>query len=158
MKTLYIVRHAKANFGDPNYEDHENPLNEKGLKDAPEVGKKLAAEGVKVDAVLSSTAKRAITTAELIAGELGYDGVRTIESLFNAPADVIMEVLQEEGTGASLMLVAHNPGISEFANRLLGETGISMGAGDVVVAQLDIDSWEDCVWGVGKLLKYVEKR
>ena len=72
MKTLYLVRHAKSSWDDPTLADKARPLDARGKRDAPKVGKRLAKAGVKPDLILSSSAKRALTTARIIAKELGY--------------------------------------------------------------------------------------
>jgi len=59
MKTLVLVRHAKSSWSDPSLEDKDRPLNERGKRDAPAMGKRLADAGVKPDLILSSSARRA---------------------------------------------------------------------------------------------------
>ena len=80
MKTLLILRHAKSGLKDPNIADHERPLDEPAKKDALQMGKLLRDRGLIPDFILSSTAVRAKTTAELVAR------VVNIEILFlNSP-------------------------------------------------------------------------
>ena len=71
MKTLFLVRHAKSNRDDPALADRDRPLAERGRKDAPEMGKRLARHDVKPDLIVSSPALRALTTAEIAASALG---------------------------------------------------------------------------------------
>ena len=74
MKTVLLLRHAKSSWDNPAVDDHERPLNKRGLKAAPRMGQLIADEGLKPDVIVSSTAVRAATTAAAIAEECGYDG------------------------------------------------------------------------------------
>ena len=72
MKTLFLIRHAKSSWDDTALPDKDRPLNDRGKRDAPKMGKRLAKRDVKPDLILSSPAKRALTTAEIIAKKLDY--------------------------------------------------------------------------------------
>ncbi len=72
-RVLTLVRHAKSSWNDANLSDFERPLNSRGLKNAPEMGKRLADENYLVDSIISSPAVRAITTAEFIASEIEFN-------------------------------------------------------------------------------------
>ncbi|MGR2752696.1 SixA phosphatase family protein [Agromyces arachidis] len=124
MKTLVLVRHAKSSWGDPAIPDHDRPLNDRGRRDAPEMGRRLRERGTAPDAILSSTAARARTTAEAIAAALGLqpDAVTLDEGLYGASADAILGAVGvlDEGI-ATVMVVAHDPGLSELVWRMSGE-------------------------------------
>lgn len=155
MKYLYIIRHGHANFGDPRYADYDNPLTDEGLKQAKELGKALALQNVKPNVVLSSTAKRAITTARLIVEELrlGEEVLKGIDKLYNALDIVILDVVRNESMGNVVIVVGHNPGISAFCNKLLGVTGVlGLGTCEVVKVSLPIENWKELEWGSGKLM------
>ena len=70
MKRLFLVRHAKSSWKHPELTDFERPLNKRGKRDAPEMGKRLADREIDLDLMVSSTATRAITTARTIAGKI----------------------------------------------------------------------------------------
>src|SRR5437899_10475758 len=72
MKTLFLVRHAKSSWDDTALPDKDRPLNDRGKRDAPKMGERLAKRDVKPDLILSSPARRALTTAEIIAKKLDY--------------------------------------------------------------------------------------
>jgi hypothetical protein len=72
MKTLFLVRHAKSSWEYTALPDKDRPLNDRGKRDAPKMGKRLAKRDVKPDLILSSPARRALTTAEIIAKKLNY--------------------------------------------------------------------------------------
>jgi hypothetical protein len=72
MKTLFLIRHAKSSWDDTALPDKDRPLDDRGRRDAPKMGKRLAKRDVKPDLILSSPARRALTTAEVIAKKLDY--------------------------------------------------------------------------------------
>jgi phosphohistidine phosphatase len=124
MKTLYLVRHAKSSWDDPSLADHDRPLNERGQRDVVTMGQRLVQRGVKPDVLLSSTATRALTTAEHMAKALGIKRkeIVVIGRLYEAAPDTLLSVIQELGDKPKrVMLVAHNPGLAELAHRLASE-------------------------------------
>ncbi|MFB3041695.1 MAG: histidine phosphatase family protein, partial [Candidatus Poribacteria bacterium] len=72
MKTLLILRHAKSSWEHPELTDHDRPLNKRGKRDAPRMGKLLRVQGLVPDLIMSSTAKRARSTAKTVARKSGY--------------------------------------------------------------------------------------
>lgn len=124
MKTLFLVRHAKASTGNPALPDRDRPLNERGRSDAAGMGRRLAQRGVKPDLMLSSPALRALTTAEQLAKALGIGrkDIVLVDRLYNALPDDLLAVIQGLGDETHrVMLVGHNPGLSELANHLASE-------------------------------------
>jgi phosphohistidine phosphatase len=124
MKTLVLVRHAKSAWGDPSLSDHDRPLNDRGRRDAPEMARRLRERGVVPDAIRSSTALRARTTAEAMADEFGLSAEALVldERLYGSGPDTILGVVAELGEEVgTAMLVAHDPGMSDLAYRLSGE-------------------------------------
>jgi phosphohistidine phosphatase len=124
MKTLFLVRHAKSSWGDPALPDHDRPLNERGLHDVAAMGKRLAQRDVKPDVVLTSTAIRALATAEQIAKTLDIKHKHIVvdERLYAAPASELLGVIHElDDKLKRVMLVAHNPGLTELAHHFSSE-------------------------------------
>ena len=122
MITLALVRHAKSDWGDPGIDDHDRPLNDRGVRDAPRMARRLAATGFRPDVILSSSALRARTTAEAFAAELGV-AVSLDPELYGAPASSLLSAAAATGA-RSVMVVAHDPGMSALAGRLSdGEIG-----------------------------------
>jgi phosphohistidine phosphatase len=149
MTSLVLVRHAKSDWGDPSLDDHDRPLNDRGQRDAPIMAQRLADSGFAVEQILASTALRARTTAAYFGRALGLD-VRLDEGLYGAPASAILQAAVESGV-SSVMVVAHDPGMSVLAGRLSGEiehmptcavATFTWEADDWDVAtSLDPDSW-----------------
>jgi phosphohistidine phosphatase len=143
MKTLLLVRHAKSSWEHPGVSDHDRPLNDRGLRDAPAMGRHLAERGVAPDVILSSTALRSRTTAELIAKALGFDAARIVtdERLYAASADEVLRVIGEiDGDASSAMVVGHNPETASLAHRLSDEIH-AMPTCAVAEFTFDVDAW-----------------
>ena len=121
MKTLLLIRHAKSSWDDPALDDKERPLNGRGKRDAPKMGKRLAKRGVQPDLILSSPAVRALTTAESIARKLDYmrRDIVVDDRLYAVEADELLDVIRKVGDRLKcVMLVGHNPELTELAHRL----------------------------------------
>ena len=155
MKTLYIVRHAKSSWDDPGLDDFDRPLNERGEKDAPRMGKRLKEREVTVDLMISSPARRAFKTCKAIAKVLGYpvDKIKTEMKIYHAGEESILSVLKLiKDPNNVVMIFGHNPGLTEFANSLLNETIMNIPTAGVVAGKLNIESWNDVEMGCGELL------
>ena len=124
MKTLVLVRHAKSAWGDPTLADHDRPLNARGRRDAPGMGRRIRERGIAPDAIISSTAVRARSTAEAIAEQVGAaPGILTLdERLYGSSPDTILDVITElDDDLTTAVVVAHDPGMSDLAHRISGE-------------------------------------
>lgn len=147
MKTLVLVRHAKSDWGDPSLADHDRPLNERGRRDAPRMGRRLAERGTRPDVILSSTAVRARSTAEAFAAELGIDAASIVLDgrLYGSSPSTMLAVVGEvpDDVGC-VMLVAHDPGMSELAEWLSADSGSPidrMPTSAVAEFEFDVDTW-----------------
>src|SRR5260370_37803153 len=124
MKTLFLIRHAKSSWDDPALSDKDRPLSDRGRRDAPKMGKRLAKRDVKPDLILSSPARRALTTAEIVAKKLDYKRKDIVvdDRLYAAAVHGLLNVIH--GLGDKLervILFGHNPELTELAHRLSGE-------------------------------------
>ncbi len=140
MISLALVRHAKSDWGDPALDDHDRPLNARGLRDAPVMARRLAATGCRPDAIVSSTAVRARTTARFFAEVFGLD-VTLQERLYGAPASMLLRAAARSGV-ESAIVVAHDPGITALAARLSGDGIAHMPTCAVATFTWDADEWE----------------
>lgn len=113
MKTLFILRHAKASSRYPELPDRERPLNKRGQWQAPAVGRHIRTIGLTPDLILSSPARRARETAVIVAQECGYDGeVDFVESFYpGEPEDYIVALGNLPDAAERVMIVGHNPGM-----------------------------------------------
>lgn len=143
MKTLLLVRHAKSSWDAPARDDHERPLDERGLRDAPEMGRRLGERGIRPDVIRASTAVRARTTARLLAEELGVapDALVLDPRLYGASAQTVLDIVAElDADVAVAMIVAHDPGLSELAFELSG-TIEHMPTCAIAEFTFDVDEW-----------------
>jgi len=122
MKTILLMRHAKAESGVPGQRDFDRSLSARGRDDAARMGRVLAKLGSVPDAIVASPAARAKETAEAVARELAFAGtIRMERALYNAPGDIWLAALRVIPAGAdSALVVAHSPGIDEAAALLCG--------------------------------------
>lgn len=140
MIRLALVRHAKSDWGDPMLDDHDRPLNERGRADAPQMARRFADMGFRPDVILSSTAQRAVETALAFRAATGV-AVTWEERLYGAPAGVLLESATETGA-SSVVVVAHDPGMTVLAERL-SDGGIShMPTCAVATFAWDTDDWD----------------
>src|SRR5258708_16217937 len=97
MKTLFLIRHAKSSWDDTALPDKDRPLDDRGRRDAPKMGKRLAKRDVKPDLILSSPARRALTTAEVIAEKLDYKlkDIVVDNRLYAGGADDLLNVIHQ---------------------------------------------------------------
>ena len=115
LKTLFLVRHAKSSWKHPELEDSERPLNKRGTRDAPIMGQRLLARSLVPDLIVSSPAVRALTTAQLLAHEVGYSSPAIVveDELYAASSQDVLAIVS--GLDDRIQ-VAHNPAITELAN------------------------------------------
>ena len=121
MKTLFLIRHVKSSRDDPALADKDRPLNDRGKRDAPKMGALLAKRRVKPNLILSSSAVRALDTAEIIAEKLDYKrkNIRVEDRLYAVEADKLLDVIRRLGDELDcVMLIGHNPELTELAHRL----------------------------------------
>ena len=143
MKTLLILRHAKSSWNYPELSDHDRPLNGRGKRDAPRMGKHLRQEGLIPDRILTSSAKRARKTANKVAKSCGYTGkVKKIAAFYDAVPGVYFETLQAlPDKHQRVMVVGHNPTMEQLVNHLTGEIK-RMPTAALAHITLPIQHWE----------------
>lgn len=140
------MRHAKSNWDFPELSDHDRPLNNRGRKDAPLMGKELMAREVTVDLIVSSSAVRALTTATLVAKELEYDTEKIAieEEIYRADKQELLSVIKNiPNQFDTVLLVGHNYTLSELANMLSPEMVPTMPTAAVVCLQFNCNTWAE---------------
>jgi phosphohistidine phosphatase len=147
QRTLVLIRHAKSSWSDPSEKDLDRPLNERGKKDAPLMGDELKKRNMVPDAIISSTAKRARQTAKRIAKAVGFDveQIQKLDSLYLCEPSAFKEVITNlESTVKTVFIIAHNPGITEFANQLSNQFRVDdMPTCAIITAQTSLKSWQE---------------
>ena len=147
MKTLFLVRHAKSSWDDIALSDFERPLNERGKNDAPKMGKRLRKKNVKIDAFISSPAKRAKKTAEYFIKEFDRDTdeIILVSALYDAGTNNFSETIKDiDDKYKSAAIFSHNPGITDFANQLIDKANVdNMPTCSVFAVKADVEKWKD---------------
>lgn len=121
VKTVYLLRHAKSSWDQPNLADHDRPLAPRGEKAAPIMGRHLAEAGLVPERVLCSTAVRARQTWEAVAPALSpAPEVAYRRDIYDADAGDLVRLLRELPDAVeSVMLVGHNPAMEDLADMLV---------------------------------------
>ena len=146
MKTLILVRHAKSSWGDFTLPDFDRPLNERGKHDAPMMAKRLLEKGVKIDALVSSPAKRAKRTAQAFADVLGKnkDQIIFFEKLYMAGGEDFFNVIDQlDESIKNAAIFSHNPGITVFANMLQVAVIDEMPTCSIFAITTSAEKWSD---------------
>lgn len=140
MKTLTIVRHAKSSWKDSSLSDRERPLNKRGKRDAPIMGGRISDVGIRPSLIISSPAVRAWKTARAVARSLNYplEFLQREPALYLASVEKILDVIRaQDNTFNSILLVGHNPGLTDFVNYL--SAGLTENLPTAGVAAFDIE-------------------
>lgn len=169
MKTVLVLRHAKSDWGNPGLADLDRPLAKRGREDAPRMGEILALFDCVPDKILSSPAKRAKQTAEMVAKVCGYrQAIQWEESFYGGSSLDLIKVLQKlPDTVERALLIGHNPALEETVAMLCtstfsaikdeeGEGGvIKLPTAGLVCINFEIDAWDDLEPGEGVLQWFV---
>lgn len=144
MKSLLVLRHAKSSWSNVYLADYERPLNARGQHDAPRVGQLLHEEELVPDLIITSSAERALRTAELVALNCEYPGrLMATRQFYHADPDIYLETLRHvPDEHERVLVVGHNPGLEELVEELSGEY-VELPTAALVHLQLDISTWAD---------------
>lgn len=146
MKTLYIVRHAKSSWENAELSDPQRPLLEKGKKRTKLIIDYFLNNDLKVDLIISSPAVRAYDTAKIIAHALSYPEAKIIKdnSIYHANAEQLFNQFYDVSDQVrSLMIVGHNPTLTNFANHFLENKIDSLPTSGVVCVDFNTDKWDE---------------
>jgi phosphohistidine phosphatase len=162
-KRLILTRHAKSSWDDPLMSDHDRPLNERGKAAAADLGEWLASRGYVPGQVLCSDALRTRKTWSGIAPALPGTPILDLKpALYHAGPDVMLAVLRH-ATADVVMMIGHNPGIGEFAHRIVARTPLNAEfqrypTGATLVCDFAVESWADVDWGQGSVDDFIIPR
>jgi len=159
MKTLLLLRHAKSSWEDADLKDFDRPLNERGLKTAPLIGRELKRRKLQPELILSSPAKRARQTTELViqAAKLKAK-VQFDERIYEASARRLFEIVAAIKPSVNLaLLVGHNPGFEELT-KVLTSQNTRLRTASLVCIELNLEKWGSVRPGVGELKWIVDPK
>ena len=156
-RQLTLLRHAKSSWDETAIKDRNRPLNERGERDAPLMGRRLRDRGSRPTLIVSSPAVRARRTAQIIAREIGYpeEFLQLEDDLYLASPDQIVEVIaRQESSFRDVIICGHNPGLTELANRLTSAGIDNVPTSGLVVIALKVGNWADLAQAQGELVLF----
>jgi phosphohistidine phosphatase len=157
MLTLILLRHAKSSWAQGGQMDFDRPLNERGYNDVGKIAQRMALRGIQLQRIISSSALRAAETAQGMARhlELPPESLGFEQRLYLAePADLMSVLREQDAMATTVMLVGHNPGITDFSNRVADGHVDNMPTCSFAEIQFDAIGWEDVEWGSGTLVHF----
>jgi phosphohistidine phosphatase len=147
VKRLTLFRHAKSSWRNPDLPDHERPLSGRGEKDAPRMAERLRVRRARPSLIVTSTAKRALETAHVVVRALGYprEFLHIEPALYLADPATLKQVIGAQDEGFSdLLLIGHNPGLTDLVNELLPDMRLNnLPTAGVVAMQSTAERWAD---------------
>lgn len=165
MKTLFVLRHAKASGPDSAPTDFDRPLNQRGQIQAADVGNTLRARAVEIEAIVASPARRVVETLAGVAKGYGQLVEPSLDPrIYNASPDALAEVIREAGDDIGrLLLVGHNPGLQLLLLDLAQEDSgghraeVAAGFPTAALAQvtLAVDRWREVAPCSGRIVSLV---
>ncbi|MEX0807781.1 MAG: histidine phosphatase family protein [Dongiaceae bacterium] len=168
MKRLYLLRHAKSSWADPDGSDFERSLSKRGRRAAPSIGAFIESEGLTPRLVLCSTACRTRETCELMSANwTPPPDIRFEDRLYLAAPETIRALLAGLAANADqVMVIGHNPGIQTLASDLGGgdrseamrRLRSKYPTGGLAVFDLDIDRWRDVGTAKATLRRFIAPR
>ena len=145
MKTLLLMRHAKSSWNSAALSDYERPLNERGKRDAPRMGRRLRQEDLLPQLILCSGAERALATAEAVALSAGYEGeIIATRRLYGADPETYLALVAEKAGQREIdnvLVVGHNPDLEELI-ALYSDVPERMATANVARIDLLLNRWE----------------
>lgn len=165
MKTLLLLRHAKSSWENPSVGDFDRPLNERGRKAAPKVGRFLVESELVPDRVVCSPAQRTRETWTAVQSEL--DGPREAtfdQAIYLGAPDTLLEIAKSQPDDAdTVMLIGHNPGVEALAGWLAGEgspeaierLSLKFPTAGLAILEFEVDHWVELDREVGTLRAFV---
>ena len=156
MKQLLVLRHAKSSWKHRQLADHDRPLNKRGKRDAPRMGRLLREQGLVPDWAFSSTAKRAAKTLDLALEASGAScEAQRVQELYLASPQGIVDVLRRTPEPcARVIVVGHNPGMEDLVQGLTGED-VVMPTAALALIDCECDTWNELtLGGVERLVRF----
>ena len=157
MKTLYLLRHAKSSWDNPDLKDFERPLADRGISDLPVMAERFKARNGNVGCIISSPAVRTKATAKMFAKQIGFpsDEISSNPELYFAGSNMFLKAasLLDDGCEAA-MLVGHNPAITDFVNEMAGGDIDNIPTCGLVQLCLPIDAWSEIEFSSAELVDF----
>ncbi|MBJ29155.1 MAG: histidine phosphatase family protein [Euryarchaeota archaeon] len=140
-RRLIVMRHAKSSWKDPRLEDHDRPLNKRGIKDAPRIAEELHSRGWTPDLILVSSSRRTIQTLEMMKNRFGDLPSEVRPGIYHASLHDLLKELDDMVINGTTMILGHNPGSEILINRLSGIWTIMPTASAALLVESD-STWD----------------
>lgn len=157
FKKLVLVRHAKSSWNEPHVDDHDRQLNQRGLKNAPEMGLRLKNQGFSPDYVETSSALRAFSTAKIFCQEINFSLERIMKNpnLYLASISAWLEIIGKLNNDYnSVMLFGHNPGITNLVNQVWGLPIDNVPTCGMIILEFEKIKWEKTISVIPKVAEF----
>jgi len=157
MKKLFLIRHGKSSWSNPDLQDFDRPLNKRGIRDAPFMAKMLVGKGIKVDQIVTSPANRAISTAKQFATEQEMDHENLIikHEIYEADPEILLQLVRGFSDEVDVVFMfGHNPGFTYLANMFDGDYIVNIPTCGIVEIQADIERWQELGGTNGKIANF----
>ncbi|MFA6262477.1 MAG: histidine phosphatase family protein [Bacteroidia bacterium] len=154
MKHLLLMRHAKSSQDLDGITDFERPLNERGLKDAPEMGKRILKSKFKPDLIVSSNARRALDTAKLVAKQIKIDAaeIQRETDLYEAGLSDILHIIRHlDDSKSQIILIGHNPSFTGMVGYLSNSFIEHLPTSGIALIEFPVLSWKQITQGAGTM-------
>ncbi|MBI4945710.1 MAG: phosphohistidine phosphatase SixA [Bacteroidetes bacterium] len=153
------MRHAKAEDKSATGMDFDRTLTEKGISNAEKMGKRLAQREVLPNLIITSPARRALQTAQIIGKIIKYSGkIIQNETIYNSTVPALIDIIRNTGEGIqSLMLVGHNPSLTDLVNYFCPSASDShriknLPKAGIAGIEISEDGWKNIMHRCGQLL------
>jgi len=160
MKSLLIMRHAKSAYPADAPDDFHRPLSKRGLEDAPRMGRMLMECGPRPDAIMCSSAVRAVATARGVARAMDWpeDEIRQEEQLYQATVETCFQAIADTPDRVStLLVIAHNTTTEEWVRAVCGAL-VRLPTAAVAAMELPMYTWADAARTRGRMQWLVTPR
>ena len=143
MKSLIIVRHCKSSWADLSQSDFDRPLNKRGNIDGELMSNYLREKEKKIDKLILSTSKRTRLTSKYFIEKIHFDSISYLDELYHASySDIINIISKVENNFNSIMVIGHNPGLTELINQYTIMNIYNLPTTGVVKVEFKGDKWE----------------
>lgn len=154
MKHLLLMRHAKSSQDIAGISDFERPLNDRGQKDAPEMGKRILKAKFKPEIIVSSNARRALDTAKLVAKQLKIDTseIQRETALYDAGLTDILHIIRSlDDTKNQILMIGHNPSFTGMVGYLSNSFIEHLPTSGIALIEFPVLSWKQITQGTGTM-------
>lgn len=154
MKTIYLMRHAKSSWENDALADVNRPLNKRGERDAPFMGKLMHQYGFFPQEIISSPAERALSTARLFCNgiELPHQNVKVDNNLYAASSSEMLVVIKNINVNVeSVLIIGHNPGLTDLSNYLSDFPIDNIPTCGIVELFFNRKSWKEIKFGTCRM-------